>query len=70
MKLARQCESDPPDGFFNMDRDWPLEDKDLGTVVKYQCPYLKKSSKYGVASKKMNTVFKCTESVRLSQRCK
>ncbi len=36
---ARQCLGEPPDPFIDMDRVWPLSNRDLGSNITYVCPY-------------------------------
>ncbi len=39
MPTARQCLNEPPDIFIDMDRDWPLSNRDMGSEIIYTCPY-------------------------------
>ena len=46
--IARTCPDSPPAPWLGIDMDWPLETNTLGTVVTYNCPFMKKTNVEGL----------------------
>ncbi len=49
--IARRCPTDPPDYFMQMEQDWPMKSRDLGTQVTYSCPIFKATWEEKLTSK-------------------
>lgn len=48
--VPRKCLGQPPNPFMGMDRDWPHERRELGTVIQYTCPFAKMTSTYNIGN--------------------
>jgi hypothetical protein len=41
---ARKCSNGPPSAWLGIDMDWPLNNRNLGALVTYTCPFMTKTN--------------------------